>query len=60
MLFRSTLPVTGLLHRHIAHPAVWCDKHPLTRSFKDGALPEPLPVSLAAVERANLRLVMWR
>jgi L-iditol 2-dehydrogenase len=47
VLFRSTLPVPGLLRRYIAHPAVWCHKLPLTHTFKDGALPEPLSVALA-------------
>lgn len=53
--FLSTPPVDGLLRRYVNHPAVWCHKIG-GMSYEDGALLEPLSVSLAAVERSGLRL----
>jgi L-iditol 2-dehydrogenase len=53
--FLSTPPVDGLLRRYVNHPAVWCHKIG-DMSFEDGALLEPLSVSLAAVERSGVRL----
>ncbi|KAF4258330.1 hypothetical protein CNMCM8812_006395 [Aspergillus fumigatus] len=53
--FLSTPPVDGLLRRYVNHPAVWCHKIG-DMSFEDGALLEPLSVSLAAIERSGLRL----
>ena len=53
--FLSTPPVDGLLRRYVNHPAVWCHKIG-NMSYEDGALLEPLSVSLAAVERSGLRL----
>ncbi|CBF88481.1 hypothetical protein AN0942.2 [Aspergillus nidulans FGSC A4] len=53
--FLSTPPVDGLLRRYVNHPAVWCHKIG-DMSYEDGALLEPLSVSLAAVERSGLRL----
>lgn len=53
--FLSTPPVDGLLRRYVNHPAIWCHKIG-DMSFEDGALLEPLSVSLAAVERSGVRL----
>ncbi|PKX93703.1 NAD(P)-dependent alcohol dehydrogenase [Aspergillus novofumigatus IBT 16806] len=53
--FLSTPPIDGLLRRYVNHPAVWCHKIG-DMSFEDGALLEPLSVSLAAIERSGLRL----
>ncbi|KAE8148206.1 L-arabinitol 4-dehydrogenase [Aspergillus avenaceus] len=55
VLFLSTPPVDGLLRRYVNHPAVWCHKIG-NMSYEDGALLEPLSVSLAAIERSGLRL----
>ncbi|KAE8355356.1 L-arabinitol 4-dehydrogenase [Aspergillus coremiiformis] len=55
VLFLSTPPVDGLLRRYVNHPAVWCHKIG-DMSYEDGALLEPLSVSLAAIERSGLRL----
>lgn len=55
VLFLSTPPVDGLLRRYVNHPAIWCHKIG-NMSFEDGALLEPLSVSLAAIERSGLRL----
>ncbi|KAM3460478.1 hypothetical protein MY5147_004519 [Beauveria neobassiana] len=53
--FLSTPPVDGLLRRYVTHPAAWC--HPIgDMSYEDGAMLEPLSVSLAAVQRAAPRL----
>lgn len=53
--FLSTPPVDGLLRRYVNHPAIWCHKIG-NMSYEDGALLEPLSVTLAAVERSGLRL----
>ena len=53
--FLSTPPVDGLLRRYVNHPAIWCHKIG-DMSYEDGAMLEPLSVSLAAVERSGLRL----
>lgn len=53
--FLSTPPVPGLLRRYVNHPAIWCHKIG-DMSYEDGALLEPLSVSLAAIERSGLRL----
>ncbi|CAG7915840.1 unnamed protein product [Penicillium olsonii] len=53
--FLSTPPVDGLLRRYVNHPATWCHKIG-DMSFEDGAMLEPLSVTLAAVERSGLRL----
>ncbi|CEO59016.1 L-arabinitol 4-dehydrogenase [Penicillium brasilianum] len=53
--FLSTPPVDGLLRRYVNHPAIWCHKIG-DMSYEDGALLEPLSVTLAAVERSGLRL----
>ncbi|KAK1139362.1 L-arabinitol 4-dehydrogenase [Aspergillus melleus] len=53
--FLSTPPVDGLLRRYVNHPAIWCHKIG-DMSYEDGALLEPLSVSLAAIERSGLRL----
>lgn len=53
--FLSTPPVDGLLRRYVNHPAVWCHKIG-DMSYEDGAMLEPLSVSLAAIQRANPRL----
>ncbi|KAJ2974108.1 hypothetical protein NQ176_g6232 [Zarea fungicola] len=50
--FLSTPPVDGLLRRYVNHPAVWCHKIG-EMSYEDGAMLEPLSVSLAAIQRAN-------
>ena len=55
VLFLSTPPVPGLLRRYVNHPAIWCHKIG-DMSYEDGALLEPLSVSLAAIERSGLRL----
>ncbi|KAB8238397.1 L-arabinitol 4-dehydrogenase [Aspergillus alliaceus] len=55
VLFLSTPPVDGLLRRYVNHPAVWCHKIG-DMSYEDGAMLEPLSVSLAAIERSGLRL----
>ncbi|KAF9885943.1 L-arabinitol 4-dehydrogenase [Aspergillus nanangensis] len=55
VLFLSTPPVDGLLRRYVNHPATWCHKIG-DMSYEDGALLEPLSVSLAAIERSDLRL----
>jgi len=53
--FLSTPPVPGLLRRYVNHPAAWCHKIG-DMSFEDGALLEPLSVSLACVQRAGVTL----
>lgn len=53
--FLSTPPVDGLLRRYVNHPSIWCHKIG-DMSYEDGALLEPLSVTLAAVERSGLRL----
>lgn len=53
--FLSTPPVDGLLRRYVNHPAIWCHKIG-DMSYENGALLEPLSVTLAAVERSGLRL----
>ncbi|ATY58288.1 xylitol dehydrogenase [Cordyceps militaris] len=53
--FLSTPPVDGLLRRYVHHPAMWCHKLD-GLSYDEGALLEPLSVSLAAIERAAPRL----
>lgn len=53
--FLSTPPVTGLLRRYVNHPAVWCHKIG-NMSYENGALLEPLSVSLAGLQRAEVRL----
>jgi L-iditol 2-dehydrogenase len=53
--FLSTPPVDGLLRRYVNHPSIWCHKIG-NMSYEDGALLEPLSVTLAAVERSGLRL----
>ncbi|KAL4912833.1 chaperonin 10-like protein [Aspergillus aurantiobrunneus] len=53
--FLSTPPVDGLLRRYVNHPAVWCHKIG-DMGYEDGAMLEPLSVSLAAIERSGLRL----
>ncbi|KAJ5167441.1 L-arabinitol 4-dehydrogenase [Penicillium canariense] len=53
--FLSTPPVDGLLRRYVTHPAIWCHKIG-DMSYENGALLEPLSVTLAAVERSGLRL----
>ena len=55
VLFLSTPPVDGLLRRYVNHPAIWCHKIG-DMSYENGALLEPLSVSLAAIERSGLRL----
>ncbi|KAI9932222.1 hypothetical protein ASPWEDRAFT_39911 [Aspergillus wentii DTO 134E9] len=55
VLFLSTPPVDGLLRRYVNHPATWCHKIG-DMSWEDGAMLEPLSVSLAAIERSGLRL----
>jgi L-iditol 2-dehydrogenase len=53
--FLSTPPFPGLLRRYVNHPAIWCHKIG-DMSFEDGACLEPLSVSLAAMQRAGVRL----
>lgn len=53
--FLSTPPVPGLLRRYVNHPAIWCHKIG-DMSFEDGALLEPLSVSLACMQRSGVRL----
>lgn len=53
--FLSTPPVDGLLRRYVNHPSVWCHKIG-DMGYEDGAMLEPLSVSLAAIERSGLRL----
>lgn len=53
--FLSTPPVHGLLRRYVNHPAIWCHKIG-DMSFEDGALLEPLSVSLACMQRSGVSL----
>ena len=53
--FLSTPPVAGLLRRYVNHPAAWCHKIG-DMSYENGAMLEPLSVSLAGIQRAGLRL----
>lgn len=53
--FLSTPPVPGLLRRYVNHPAIWCHKIG-DMSFEDGALLEPLSVSLACMQRSGVAL----
>ena len=55
MQFMSTPPVHGLLRRYVNHSAVWCHKIG-NMSYEDGAMLEPLSVSLAGMERAKIAL----
>ncbi|KAA8915939.1 hypothetical protein TRICI_001953 [Trichomonascus ciferrii] len=53
--FKSTPPVPGLLRRYLNHPARYCHKIG-NMSYEDGALLEPICVSLVGVEHANVGL----
>ncbi|KAM7207736.1 GroES (chaperonin 10)-like protein [Naviculisporaceae sp. PSN 640] len=53
--FLSTPPVEGLLRRYVNHPAVWCHKIG-NMSYENGAMLEPLSVSLAGMQRAGVQL----
>lgn len=53
--FLSTPPVAGLLRRYVNHPARWCHKIG-DMSFEDGAMLEPLSVSLACMQRSGVQL----
>jgi L-iditol 2-dehydrogenase len=53
--FLSTPPIHGLLRRYVNHPAIWCHKID-DMSFEDGAMLEPLSVTLAALDRSGVRL----
>ncbi|KAF4627588.1 hypothetical protein G7Y89_g10567 [Cudoniella acicularis] len=53
--FLSTPPYPGLLRKYINHPAIWCHKIG-DMSFEEGALLEPLSVSLAAMQRSGIKL----
>src|SRR5258706_361654 len=53
--FLSTPPVDGLLRRYVNHPAIWCHKIG-DMSFEDGAMLEPLSVSLACMQRSGVKL----
>ncbi|KAI4193066.1 MAG: hypothetical protein LQ350_008485 [Teloschistes chrysophthalmus] len=55
MRFMSTPPVDGLLRRYVNHSAVWCHKIG-DMSYEDGAMLEPLSVSLAGMARAKIAL----
>lgn len=55
MRFMSTPPVDGLLRRYVNHSAAWCHKIG-NMSYEDGAMLEPLSVSLAGMERAKVAL----
>ncbi|KAL8896467.1 MAG: hypothetical protein Q9207_007689 [Kuettlingeria erythrocarpa] len=55
MRFMSTPPVDGLLRRYVNHSAIWCHKIG-DMSYEDGAMLEPLSVSLAGMARANISL----
>ena len=55
MQFMSTPPVHGLLRRYVNHPAIWCHKIG-NMSYEDGAMLEPLSVSLAGMDRAKVAL----
>ncbi|EHK97876.1 putative Sorbitol dehydrogenase [Glarea lozoyensis 74030] len=43
------------VHPYVNHPAMWCHKIG-DMSFEDGAMLEPLSVSLAAMQRSGVRL----
>lgn len=53
--FKSTPPVPGLLRRYLLHPARYCHKIG-DMPFELGALLEPISVSFAGVEAAELKL----
>ena len=53
--FLSTPPVPGLLRRYVNHPAIWCHKIG-NMSFEEGALLEPLSVSIAGMQRSGVKL----
>ena len=55
MRFMSTPPVDGLLRRYVNHSAIWCHKIG-NMSYEDGAMLEPLSVSLAGMDRAKVAL----
>ncbi|KAL8801827.1 MAG: hypothetical protein Q9223_006843 [Gallowayella weberi] len=55
MRFMSTPPVDGLLRRYVNHSAIWCHKIG-DMSYEDGAMLEPLSVSLAGMQRAHIAL----
>ena len=55
MRFMSTPPVDGLLRRYVNHSAIWCHKIG-DMSYEDGAMLEPLSVSLAGMHRAKIAL----
>ena len=46
----------GTLRRYHAHPEAWLHKLPDSISYEEGALLEPLSVSLAGIERSGLRM----
>lgn len=53
--FKSTPPVPGLLRRYLNHPARYCHKI-YDMSYEDGALLEPICVSLVGVQHAKVGL----
>lgn len=54
--FLSTPPVNGLLRRYVNHPALWCHKIGDAMTWEEGAMLEPLSVSLAGIHRAKIEL----
>jgi len=56
MKFCATPPYDGTLCRYFSHPADFCYKLPENVSFEEGALLEPLSVSVHACERAGVKI----
>src|ERR1700761_8897103 len=56
IIFYSSPPVDGTLRRYHAHPEAWLHRLPDNLTYEEGALLEPLSVSLAGIERSGLRL----
>ncbi|KAF2236235.1 GroES-like protein [Viridothelium virens] len=54
--FYSSPPVDGTLQRYHVHPESWLHRLPDNITLEEGALLEPLSVSLAGIERSGLRL----
>jgi L-iditol 2-dehydrogenase len=55
VVFKSTPPHHGQLAKYITHPARWLHKIPDSLSFGEGALLEPLSVSIAAIDRVRAK-----
>ncbi|KAF6802091.1 l-arabinitol 4-dehydrogenase [Colletotrichum musicola] len=56
VVFYSTPPYHGTLTRYHVHPEDWLHKIPVSISYEEGSLLEPLSVALTGIERSGVRL----